>query len=225
MFYPNVILVLSTALITTTGNYPEKEKRIAQYCKGINQIADYIANTNSLKVIHVDNTINNISSIDEKIRLSLERFDNLVKFYKLQNSFGKLNKGAGTITQWKMIEEALSPFDYLIHYEPRQFFINFNFLNGFFSNPANYFRVDSFWDRKYLFSFFRHAQVQTGLFSLRSEVLIKFIHQVNLSEMVNDSICIESLLYKYLKNNNIKYKIVKELGVLWNNEPSNYIKM
>jgi hypothetical protein len=217
MFYPNVILVLSTALITTAGNYPEKEKRIVQYCKGINQIADYIANTNSLKVIHVDNTIDNHFIMHEKISSSLKNIKNIDRFYFNDNYYGKNNKGAGTISQWRAIKKYLQSYDYIIHYEPRMFFINYEFLDQFFEKNDNYFKDEYHWDKHRPLDLFRHYQVHTGLFSLQTKFLVKFIDSVDLEDMVKKRVCIESILYSFIKKNKINYCPMKKLGVSWDN--------
>ena len=55
----------------------------------------------------------------------------------------------------------------------------------------------------------------TGLFTIKSDILINYINTMKINVFCNESISIEDDLINYFKNNNISYHILDKLNVYW----------
>lgn len=215
-------ILLPTAIGISIGR-EDNEERISQYINGFEQISSLINKYPQFDVFVVDSTIKDASIIDKRLMESIDKIPNIKgKTFFLNNEFGKKNKGAGLIVQWK---EALKNFgeeyEYVISFEPRQKFANFSFLENFASNPFNYCKVVVTPIKKFKIFPMKIEQILTGLIVFKTNNFKKYCEEVNLDLMVKRKINIERDLYLFLINNKIEFKNVESLGVLWHDMANN----
>lgn len=199
-----IVCILPICTYPTNNNSIKGIERINQYIIGLNKFFEYleILNKYNVDVIIFDNTINSnqeipieiLNIIPEKVRLLSANV----------NEYGRINKGAGLIECWKYLTTTLSEYDFLIHFEPRQLLINFNFIQNFLDNPQNLFTYSE--DK---------IQFNTGLFCISCKILLVFINSVNIQVMTLQYINIEYLFFVFFKEHNIPYSIEDKMGLIW----------
>ena len=178
--------------------------RIEQYITGLNKFFEYIEILNNYKVdiIIFDNTINKTEMLPEKI---LEIIPNNVKILNDNvNNYGCINKGAGLIECWNYLNNSINQYDFLIHFEPRQLLLNFNFIKNFLENPRNLFTYGA-----------NNNHFNTGLFCISCKVLVTFIKSINLNEMCQKYTSIEYILFDFFKKFNIPYCLRDKMELVW----------
>jgi hypothetical protein len=117
------------------------------------------------------------------------------------NNYGIYNCGCGIIEQYLQIQEDLKEYDWIIHYEPRQKFLD----NRFFS-----FMVDN--GVSNIFSE-RGCSFYTGLFCIDKKIWLEYIKGSDMPKMVECKISIEDDLYIFMQK--YQYKNLEKMGVLW----------
>lgn len=212
-------IFLSTAFITTLGVGDVAKKRIVQYCGGIGQIVDRYGGRDGVDIYLCDNTVDDISVLDDKIQLSVARLglDKIILFD--ENQYGRINKGCGLIAQWrKALPVIAKEHKYVIHFEPRQRIIDYKFIDSCLEAGENMFREDLVFVRKYKIFKREYSHFQTGLFGLDINDLMDFTFSVKDMRMVKRSISIERMLYVYCKKIGLNYQGVSELGLMWDSQ-------
>ena len=135
----------------------------------------------------IDGTINSLDLIDDRIK---EIIPSYVDYeLHLKNEYGARNNGAGMIETWRLYEEMLKKYKWIIHFEPRTSLRTFSFFKNFYKNKRNLFTLDNTGNQFY-----------TGLFSISTELLLDF-SRLDLDEMVENSVSIEKTLHDYMDNN------------------------
>ena len=122
----------------------------------------------------------------------------------LNNNFGSINKGAGDIEQWAYNEDFIKQFDWFIHFEPRQILLSFQFIESFLNNPRNLFTINS-----------NIKHFNTGMFCIKSKLLLEYIHSVDLQQMTSQFISIEDNIYNFFITNNIEYDALEKMDVIY----------
>ena len=60
-----------------------------------------------------------------------------------------------------------------------------------------------------------YGHFNTGLFCINSKVLLDFINEITPEKLVNNNMSIEYVIYDFIKNNNIDYKITDKMDLIW----------
>jgi hypothetical protein len=179
-------------------------ERIQQYVNGLSKFFEYI---DILKKHNVDTYITD-NSIKKDSKLPLEILtiipEHVIISTSLNNHFGAINKGAGLIEQWLYCKDIIVKYDWLIHFEPRQLLLNFNFINNFLENPRNLFALGN--DKKHF---------NTGLFCIETGSLLHYSTSVDLNIMSTRYISIENDLYNYIIKHKIKFDILDKMELIW----------
>lgn len=199
-----ILCILPICINPTNKSSNTGSERIEQYIKGLNKFFEYIdiLNKYTVDIIIFDNTMNKTEKLPEKI---LEIIPNNVKIINDNvNNYGCKNKGAGLIECWRYLNNSIGQYDFLIHFEPRQLLLNFNFIQNFLENPRNLFTYGA-----------NNNHFNTGLFCISCKVLLIFINSVNLDEMCNKSISIEYVLFDFFKKFNIPYRLTDKMELVW----------
>jgi len=187
------------------------EERIKQYIEGFKKFFEYIniLNEHNVDILVFDNSIADNEKLPEEI---LNIFpSNVIVLTGNNNKYGCFNKGAGLIETWNYLKNIINQYDYLVHFEPRQLLLNFNFINHFLNNNCNLFTMGN--------SKVKHFN--TGLFTIKCENLIKYVNQVDLNLMVLNQISIEYDIYEYIVNNEIPFFLKDKLELIWHDVFSN----
>ena len=187
---------------TNTGSN-RGEKRIQQYVKGLVKFFEYnaILKKHNVDIYIVDNSIKDGDGLPQEILAILP--DNVNINTSLNNTYGKVNKGAGLIEQWLHCKDIIEKYDWFIHFEPRQLLLNFNFINDFLENPRN------------LFKTLRGISFYTGIFAIKTNVLLKFSNSIYLHEMCIVSKSIEYILYDYFIHFKIPFDEREKIELEW----------
>lgn len=222
-------LLLSTAFITTTPQFSNREERIQQYLFGIDQIAQFVQKHQDVfDVFCVDNTVEDYAQLDQRLKAAIEAIPNLKKTdFFFDNDLGKKNKGAGVIIQWKhILPQIESTYEYVIHFEPRQKLDNFSFFDRYINKENTYLRTEVVTGKKFKIFPIRWKQTMTGLFSIKKEDLQMYATQVSLQTLVFTRTSVEKDLYQYIVKNKIPHIEIESMGVLWHNTADNtYLKL
>lgn len=189
-------------------------QRIQQYVDGITKLFEYaeVFNKHNIDIYIFDNTVENNDKIHEKLLEIIP--SNVTIKHDIVNHFGKFNKGAGLIEIWRYLQDIIRKYDYLIHFEPRQLLINFNFIDLFLDLYTMKSRDDSLSCNLFTYST-TNGQFNTGLFCIECKLLISYIYSVNIEQMVNHRICIENNLYDYFIHNQISFHITDKMNLIW----------
>ena len=199
-----ILLLMPICINPTNADSVKGEERINQYINGLNKVFEYleILNKYNVDIIIFDNTIKKDNTLPIQITNVIPSCVKIIN--DDVNNYGRLNKGAGLIECWKYCTTFLKEYDFLIHFEPRQLLLNFNFIQNFLDNPRNLFTYGE--DRQHF---------NTGLFCIKCEILIPFVHIINLDVMSSNSICIEYILFDFFKNNNIPSFVADKMELTW----------
>ena len=179
-------------------------ERIQQYVNGLGKFFEYndILKKHNIDIYIADNSIKRggnlppeiLSVIPEHVKISTS----------LNNHFGAINKGAGLIEQWLYCKDIITNYDWLIHFEPRQLLLNFNFINNFLENPRNLFTIGD-----------GNNHFNTGLFCIETCSLLHYSTSVDLNIMSIRYISIEYDLYNYIIKHKIKFDILAKMELIW----------
>jgi hypothetical protein len=179
-------------------------ERIQQYIVGLTKFFEYneILNTHKVDIIIFDNTLNKIEELPEEIKNSIPT--NVKIIVKNINNYGSKNKGSGLIECWRYLKNIIYEYDFLIHFEPRQLLLNFNFIQSFLDNPRNLFTYGE-----------GNKHFNTGLFCMDCKILISFINTVNLDIMVSKYISIEYMIFDFFVGKKIPYFLKDKMELIW----------
>ena len=199
-----ILCILPICINPTNNSSNTGLGRLEQYINGLNKFFEYIEILNNYKVdiIIFDNTINKTESLPKNILDVIP--DNVKVINDNVNNYGCINKGAGLIECLKYLNNSISQYEFLIHFEPRQLLLNFNFITNFLENPRNLFTYGE-----------NNSHFNTGLFCISCKVLITFIKSINLHEMCEKYISIEYILLDFFKKFNIPYCLTDKMELVW----------
>ena len=188
----DTVLFLAMSQNTPHPIASKGEERIQQYINGIEKLFEYDFKDKA-DVIVCDNTTKNL---DKRIIRALP-WD--AEYYTYKNNTGARNKSIGLYDQWKTCQDIMKPYEWIIHFEPRQILKRHDFFDSFFINKRNLFNVrgDHFW---------------TGLFSIGQKEMLDYTNY----QQPDGSI--EFHLFKFME----KYRHEREdLHILWNDVAKN----
>ena len=186
--------------------FNQTHKRIEQYISGLNSLKKFYNKLEGIDILFVDNTLENINFVPDKIKSKLPKN---CKFYvKLNNLYGKYNKGAGDIEMWRAYLQIIKKYDYFLHYEHRMIIKDFSFVSSFLKNPRNFFSITN-----------NGKQIKTGCFGVNTIDFINFIKKINLDLMVRKKVSIEDLMYNFFKKK--KHQFIKKNFFLWHDQYTN----
>lgn len=240
-----IALLLSTAFGATKSGNPVHDRRVHQYVSGLQQIAELVNSWGCFDVFSVDNTVDSSGAVDSRVMASLNKIVGLKRNYHfLNNDVGKINKGSGLITQWNhVLTDLLGSYEYIVHYEPRQYLIDYSFFERIIIHPDAYFCV--YRDHYRLWPVavdITLPRFWTGLFSMRTLDLLGYVQAGDrrvptsvqyyrrwryyrslrfrfLPGWISESReCIESDLLRYVRRHNIPIVRLPSLGARWHNE-------
>ena len=154
---------------------------------------------------------------------------------KNNNNIGLKNKGAGVIEHWKISHHIWKNYEYFIHFEGRQILQSLYFFKEFIKHPMNIFSwthkkknaiVDIYTNKDTQFklhhygidNFHGHPEYKndyyTGLFSISTSYLTKYIKNINIHDMIHKSIALEKSLMCFSYYELDIFKIIDKVYVL-----------
>ena len=199
-----IVCILPICTNPTNNMSIKGEERNDQYIEGLNTFFGHldVLNKPNIDIIIFDNTIGKHKMLPEQILKVIP--SNVRIITDNVNNYGCINKGAGLIECWRYCNDIIKQYDYLIHFEPRQLLLNFNFIQNFLENPRN------------LFTYGQNGiHFNTGLFCINSETLLLFIDNIDLQLMVSNFVSIEYAIFDFFKNNNIPFSVTEKMELLW----------
>tara|TARA_B100000965_G_scaffold42235_1_gene31017 strand:- start:1702 stop:2328 length:627 start_codon:yes stop_codon:yes gene_type:complete len=128
----------------------------------------------------------------------------IVIIKNIPNNYGCKNKGGGLIENWLHNKHILSRYDWFIHFEPRQLLQSNQFIDSFLENPINLFTMGT-----------NMRHFNTGLFCIKCKILFDFINEYTPEKLVNNNLGIEYAIYNFIINNNIDYKTIDKMDLIW----------
>lgn len=206
----SILIELRLSCFPTNIGSEKSEIRIQQFINGLKKFFNYlplIYKNHTIDILVTDNTVNN-KLPDNIINILPE---NIIIRTCMNNNYGCINKGAGDIEQWLYNRDLIQKYDWFIHFEPRQLLKSNQFIESFLKCPRNLFTIN-----------INVKHFNTGLFCIKSEVLLNYIDNIDLKTMIIKYISIEDDLYKYFIVNNIKFDTLEKMDLIWypyNHEP------
>ena len=201
------LIILSTAFdVSSVVDIPvfKGDERLNQYREGFSkffELTDKIIQENFSEICLSDNTINNVDEIDSIILNALKDRDVIFNL-SIDNVFGSKNKGSGLISSWDRIKDVIKKYDYIIHFEPKQLLVGGDFFSSFYSNPRNLFIINK-----------NVGHFYTGVFSIKSEILLDYIVNISSESLYVNKISIEDSLFNFMKKYN--YDTIEKGNLLW----------
>ena len=205
------LLMISTNVEKTEhykkGLVVNNSTRMTHIIDGLNSLFKYksMFDENNIDICLADNTIKDKIQFPKKIRDILP--PDIILNLSDNNKYGAINKGAGLIEEWRYLQDLISKYDWIIHFEPRQLIIDFNFFDSVIKSPRNLFVENK------VLNVVPHFH--TGLFGIESKILLKFINNTDINIMISHYISIEYMLYDFFNNENINYDTKDKLGLRW----------
>jgi len=182
------------------GFLENNEKRIEQYIRGIKRLLEYkkLWENHNLDIYITDNTSDNIN-----VQIKEILPENIKIICSNNNNFGCKNKGAGDIEQWIYCKDLICKYDFFIHFEPRLYLENFDFIDNFLNNPRDLFVYGA--GKNHFF---------TGLFGIQTNILLDYIKNFNSPDKYRKLGSIEFNLFNYI-NKAISYDTLNKANVIW----------
>jgi mannose-1-phosphate guanylyltransferase len=206
---PTTINIDTNSYLYKSSQLTENDLRYKQYFEGIQKI--YQFNIDKKFDIYI---ADNSDFFDKETELKeYISKTSIVIIKNIPNNYGCKNKGSGLIENWIHNKDVLSGYDWIIHFEPRQLLISNQFIDSFLENPRNLFTMGT--DMR---------QYNTGLFCIKCKVLLDFINEYTPEKLVNNNLNIEAAIYNFIINNNIDYKTIDKMNLIWfptNHSPIN----
>lgn len=207
---PTTINIDTNSYLYKSSQLTENDIRYKQYFEGIQKI--YQFNIDKKFDIYI---ADNSDFFDKETELKeYISKTSIVIIKNIPNNYGCKNKGSGLIENWIHNKDVLSGYDWIIHFEPRQLLISNQFIDSFLENPRNLFNMGTG---------MRHFN--TGLFCIKCKVLFDFINEYTPEKLVYNNLGIEYAIYNFIiNNNNIDYKIIDKMDLIWfptNHQPIN----
>ena len=206
---PTTINIDTNSSLYKSSQLTENVLRYKQYFEGIQKI--YQFNIDKKFDIYIaDNSdfFDKETELKEYISKS-----SIVIIKNIPNNYGCKNKGSGLIENWIHNKDVLSRYDWIIHFEPRQLLKSNQFIDSFLENPINLFTMGT-----------NMRHFNTGLFCIKCKVLFDFINEYTPEKLVYNNLGIEYDIYNFIINNNIDYKIIDKMDLIWfptNHQPIN----
>ena len=233
------ILCIDCSIIVPYGN---QEERIIQYYNGLCSIFKHkqFFIDNHIDIMLVDNTTNTLDTIPI-IKDCIPPYVHVL--LKNKNNIGLKNKGAGVIEHWNMSHHIWKNYEYFIHFEGRQILQSLYFFKEFIKHPMNIFSwahkhkgaitgicinkdkqfklhqygIDNFHgDPEYKNDYY------TGLFSISTSYLTKYIKNIDLNDMIHKSISLEKSLMCFSYYELDIFKIIDKVYVLRGGDKNDY---
>ena len=177
------------------------KNRIQSYCDGFLKLKENNVYGKFDKVILIDNTVSSVKKLPAKI---IDLLPNHTTFLvSKNNTYGRKNKGAGMLDSLKLNKEIITNYDLIFYYEPRLLLQSTDFIDEFLNGKEN------------MFSFESDRRVKTGYFGSNSKDLNDFIDSYSVTEIINDNLHIELLMYQFYKQRNTHFKYTSTS--LWKN--------
>jgi len=188
--------------------FKQIEDGTISFMEQINKIQDLT----DINIYFSDNTIDSDINMTDRLRSII--IDNQIKpMYRINNDYGRRNKGAGLIEMWRSNIDVISKYEWLLYFEPRTILKDHEFLKKCLNSPGNHFKIISEGSEPHFY---------TGLFMIKTELLIEFSKSTDLEQMVNRSISIELALKNFMDNNNYEYTEYKnKLNLIWHDVTQN----
>ena len=191
----------------------ERFKQIESGTLGFIEQINKIENLPKIDIYFSDNTIDSDIDMPEKLRLIIK--DNGINpMYHINNNYGRRNKGAGIIEMWKSNIDTILKYKWLLYFEPRTILNDNEFIKNCLASPGNHFKI------------IEEGSIEphfyTGLFMIKTELLIEFCKNSDLEQMVKNSISIEFHLKNFMDSNNYEYsKYKNKLNLIWHDVTRN----
>jgi hypothetical protein len=197
IFMPTTIEISESCSLFKKKQLENNTNRMNQYKIGIDSIIEI--NGSDIPYILSDNSGYFLKDSPLKTQL-LSNGINIVP--DAPNNLGGKNKGAGIIEQWTHSKELIMNYDYIIHFEPRQYLQNNNFIENFIENPRS------------LFTFNKGGKhFNTGLFVIKTKQLLEYINVIMPHKLKSTSL--EDSLYSFFKSERYSFDTIEKMGVIW----------
>ena len=200
IFMPTTINVDLNSQLYKNNQLTPNEIRHTQYYNGIKQI--YELNKDKNIDIYLSDNSDFFDTDSDIIKYINTTNINIIK--NVPNNYGKINKGSGLIENWLHNKDIFNKYEWIIHFEPRQLLKSNQFIESFFENPTNLFTMGK-----------EKNHFNTGILSIKSELLLKFITFFTPETLVSYNLGIEYALYNYFIQNNIDYRLINKMDLLW----------
>jgi len=177
------------------------KNRIKSYIDGFLKLKENNIYSKFEKVVLIDNTVSSVVKLPAKIIDLLP--DDTTFLLSKNNTYGRMNKGAGMLHSLKLNKEIFTNYDLIFYYEPRLLLQSTDFIDEFLSGKEN------------MFSFESDKRVKTGYFGSNSKDLNDFTDSHSVTEILNESLHIELLMYKFYQQRNTRFEYTSIC--LWKN--------
>ncbi len=199
----NILLLLPISTnVSESKSKLSQSKRKQQYLDGIKRILEY-PRLNKFDIVLIDNTTMKKDKDIEAILPSISEYIAIEK-----NTLGVSNPGCGILDIWHYLKDDIKDYDWIIHYEPRQYLNNFRIFDMFLEEKKNIF----------LYGDLNKNHYYTGLFTLTTKSLMKYIEQVDAENLHKRGIGLEYSMFEYIQDD---IYIVDELGIRWHDRFKN----
>ena len=195
---PTTIEVDNNCSLYKANHLMPNNIRIKQYIDGIQKVRKL----NYGIEIYISDNSNYLNKESELLNIINE--NNIKIITNAPNNFGCINKGSGLIENWIHNNDIIKKYDYIIHFEPRQLLQSNQFIDNFLKNPRNLFTLGS--DKKHF---------NTGLFCIKSDVLLQFIKLIQPHILIKNNYSIENIIYNYIIGNKISYNLLDKMDLIW----------
>ena len=206
---PTTINIVTNSSLYKSSQLTENDLRYKQYFEGIQKIYQFNIDKN-FDIYIADNSdfFDKETELKEYISKT-----SIVIIKNIPNNYGCKNKGGGLIENWLHNKDILSRYDWIIHFEPRQLLKSNQFIDSFLENPINLFTMGT-----------NMRHFNTGLCCIKCKVLFDFINEYTPEKLVYNNLGIEYAIYNFIINDNIDYKIIDKMDLIWfptNHQPIN----
>lgn len=191
-----LLLPISTK-VSESKTKLKQSKRKEQYIEGIKRVLEY-PRIKEFDIVLIDNTTIEKDLDIEKIMPFVSDYITIEK-----NDLGQKNPGCGIIDVWNYLKVDISSYDWIIHYEPRQYMKDYRVFDMFLQKPRNIF---SYGDKK-------KNHFYTGLFTLNTSDLLMYLNKIDSKFLISKRIGLEYSMFNEL--NNISIEMIDEMGIRW----------
>jgi len=200
IFMPTTINIDTNSSLYKSSQLTENGLRYKQHFEGIQKIYQFNIDK-KIDIYIADNSdfFDKETELKEYISKT-----SIVIIKNIPNNYGCKNKGGGLIENWLHNKHILSRYDWFIHFEPRQLLQSNQFIDSFLENPINLFTMGT-----------NMRHFNTGLFCIKCKILFDFINEYTPEKLVNNNLGIEYAIYNFIINNNIDYKTIDKMDLIW----------
>ncbi len=200
-----LLLIQSSYFIYTDEVFQKKrEKQIDKALRSLAHYNDFFIES-KIDIVLVDNTCDKLPDTVTDL------LPNNMKVISMNNNQGQVNKGVGIISVWKDLRDIINKYDWIIHFESRLCLKNVSFFERFMRNKQIYFTKEP--------NFHKNKMYFTGLFSIKSATLFKYIDEENVPYMLktkNLQRSIEERLHLFVVKYSIPVIYLEVLGIIRN---------